>query len=190
MDVNEGVAIKEYFEEYVPIIFKEQLEQVTIGGMEGTSVSLSFKIVGDSVHYYGVIIRDAKDLEVKPGPIDSPTIAIELTEDLWRKAVTGTIPGIMDLFTDVGTLANRSRYEQLAGAAGTLLLDLERPGEANIELKVVFNNADAPQTTFHCSLETWVAIMKGELDGMSAFLGGKMKLDGDMMFAMSLNSLL
>jgi putative sterol carrier protein len=41
----------------------------------------------------------------------------------------------------------------------------------------------SPTVTLTMSDETWLAMVNGELNGMQAFMGGKLKLTGDMMLA-------
>ena len=190
MEVKEDVSVKQYFEELVPQIFAEQINTVIISGMEGTRFALSFNIQNGTAQTYSVLITDAKDVEVVTGPVDSPTVNIFLTEDTWRQAVTGKLAGAMELFTDAARIANRSMYERILSTAGTLALDLARSDGDNVALKIVFNGAEKPEVTFRCAVDDWMSIVKGELDGMNAFMSGKMKIDGDMMFAMSLNSLM
>ena len=48
---------------------------------------------------------------------------------------------------------------------------------------------DNPNVTIIMADEDLVSLMTGELDGMSAFMSGKLKLDGDMMLAQRLGSL-
>lgn len=48
---------------------------------------------------------------------------------------------------------------------------------------------DSPNVTIIMADEDLVSLMTGELDGMSAFMSGKLKLDGDMMLAQRLGSL-
>lgn len=190
MDVQEDVAINEYFEESVPQIFKEQVESVIISGMEGTRFALCFSVTDGSTETYSIVIKDAKDLEIVKGAVESPAVTIYLTEDVWRQAVTGKLAGAMDLFTDAARIANRAIYERVPSTEGTLVLVLSRPDGDNAGLKIVFNGAEKPEVVFRCSVDDWMAIVGGELDGMNAFMSGKMKIDGDMMFAMSLNSLM
>ena len=72
---------------------------------------------------------------------------------------------------------------------GKLVLDLTRPGKDNVCMEVVFNGAANPESTFKCSLDDWGKMSRGELIGMSAFMEGKLKIEGDMAFALSLSSL-
>ena len=51
---------------------------------------------------------------------------------------------------------------------------------------VVAGTSSDALATVHVSAEDWSAMIKGELDPMSAFMGGKIKIDGDMTAAMKL----
>jgi putative sterol carrier protein len=68
------------------------------------------------------------------------------------------------------------------GGDGTILLD----GANNL-----VSEADAPaDTTIKVSWADWEAMTKGELDGMTAFMTGKLKVEGDMSNAMQLQGVL
>ncbi|MEJ5187181.1 MAG: SCP2 sterol-binding domain-containing protein [Candidatus Geothermincolales bacterium] len=187
MEVREDISVKEYFEEVVPKMFEEEISKVSIGGMEGTEFTVEFDVDGQA---YSLIVKDAKELQVKEGKLDSPMVRVVLTEDVWRKAITGKMPGAVDMFTEMGQLANRKRYDTLKDTKGTMNLELSLPDGTTAQIKVVFNNADSPAVTFKTALEDWVKIASGELPGPMAFMQGKLKLEGDMTFAMSLGNLL
>jgi putative sterol carrier protein len=68
------------------------------------------------------------------------------------------------------------------GGDGTILLD----GANNL-----VSETDAPaDTTIKVSWADWEAMTKGELDGMTAFMTGKLKVEGDMSNAMQLQGVL
>ena len=48
---------------------------------------------------------------------------------------------------------------------------------------------DSPSMTLTMETSDFVALSNGELDGMSAFMGGKLKIAGDMGLAMKMQSL-
>jgi len=189
MEVNEDVTVKEYFEDYVPKMFAEQVSGASPSGMEGTEFSLQFEIMGDEKQTYGLLVKDAKELEVVSGPVQDPIVTIELSENVWRESVTGKLEGVVDNFTGMGQEASRARYDQVKGIKGTLNLELTRQDMPGVQFKVVFNGAGSPSTTFKASLEDWVAISKGELAGPSAYMSGRLKIEGDMPFAMALGNL-
>ena len=68
------------------------------------------------------------------------------------------------------------------GDDGMILLD----GANNL-----VSETDAPaDTTIKVSWADWEAMTKGELDGMTAFMTGKLKVEGDMSNAMQLQGVL
>jgi len=47
---------------------------------------------------------------------------------------------------------------------------------------------DAPRVTLGLSLSDLLRFIAGQLDGMQAFMSGKLKLSGDMMFATTMQN--
>lgn len=68
------------------------------------------------------------------------------------------------------------------GPEGVVLLD----GQAN---RVSEEDA-AADTTIKVSWEDWQALSTGQLDGMTAFMQGKLRVEGDMSNAMQLQGVL
>jgi putative sterol carrier protein len=64
------------------------------------------------------------------------------------------------------------------GDDGTIMLD----GAAN----QVSDDDGAADTTIKVSWDDWQAMAAGQLDGMTAFMTGKLKVEGDMSNAMQL----
>ncbi len=188
MDVPENVGIKEYFDDYVPKIFAEQVGGGAILGMDGTLLGLEFDIGDGEKQKYGLIVKDAKDLEVQKGAVEKPLVRLEMTEDVWRKAVTGKMGAVTDTFTDVSTMS-RNKYDRLQNVSGMLTLDLTLADGGNAQIRVIFNESETPATTFKCSQDDWVAMSQGKLAGPTAFMSGALKIEGDMAFALGLSSM-
>jgi putative sterol carrier protein len=68
------------------------------------------------------------------------------------------------------------------GSEGVIMLD----GQAN----KVSEDDGAADTTIKVSWEDWQALASGQLDGMTAFMQGKLKVEGDMSNAMQLQGVL
>jgi putative sterol carrier protein len=88
-----------------------------------------------------------------------------------------------------------SRIGANSGLGGSVKLDFGDPGSVYIDGKSNPNtvsegtgkNADC---TITVSLETFDKMVKGELDGTSAFMQGKLRVAGDMGLAMKLGPVL
>ncbi len=50
--------------------------------------------------------------------------------------------------------------------------------------------AEKPNLTLKAAADDWMAVSKGELNPMQAFMSGKLKIQGDMGLAMKLQSLI
>jgi putative sterol carrier protein len=68
------------------------------------------------------------------------------------------------------------------GDEGTILMD----GKNN----TVTEDSGAADTTIRISWDDWQAMAAGQLDGMTAFMTGKLKVEGDMSNAMQLQGVL
>jgi putative sterol carrier protein len=68
------------------------------------------------------------------------------------------------------------------GSEGVVMLD----GQAN----QVTEEDGAADTTIKVSWSDWEAMSSGQLDGMTAFMQGKIKVEGDMSNAMQLQGVL
>ena len=82
-----------------------------------------------------------------------------------------------------------------SGLGGTLKFDFGEPGSVFIDGKSTPNTvADGEGKNADCtitvSLETFDKMIKGELDGTSAFMQGKLRVAGDMGLAMRLGPIL
>lgn len=82
-----------------------------------------------------------------------------------------------------------------SGLGGTLKFDFGDPGSVYIDGKSSPNSVtdgagkDA-DCTISLTLETFEKMVKGELDGTSAFMQGKLRVAGDMGLAMKLGPIL
>jgi putative sterol carrier protein len=82
-----------------------------------------------------------------------------------------------------------------SGLGGTLKFDFGEPGSVLVDGKsdpntVTDGEGKSADCTITVSLETFEKMVKGELDGTSAFMQGKLRVAGDMGLAMKLGPIL
>ena len=83
---------------------------------------------------------------------------------------------------DVGAVLPGKTVKLDFGDQGTIMLD----GVGN----KVSEDDGAADTTIKISWDDWQSMADGQLDGMTAFMTGKLKVEGDMSNAMQLQSVL
>jgi len=71
------------------------------------------------------------------------------------------------------------------GDQGAILLD-----GAGEQVSDIPSDANAADTTIKVTWDDWQAMAAGQLDGMTAFMTGKLKIEGDMSNAMQLQGVL
>ena len=94
--------------------------------------------------------------------------------------------------------AMRERFapEKAAGQSAVVQWDVNAPdGTHSYQFKVENGSGswsqgtpDTPRVTLTFSLADFLRFVAGQLDGMQAFMGGKLRLAGDMMFATTLQT--
>ena len=89
---------------------------------------------------------------------------------------------------DAATVADAIFQFELSGDNGGIwVLDLKK-GKTSDFLSTTANPEAG--ATIHVDSADWIAMTTGELDPMQAFMGGKVRIEGDMSLAMSLQSVM
>jgi putative sterol carrier protein len=86
---------------------------------------------------------------------------------------------------------------KLAGIKGVFQFDISGadPGLYAVAIgdgkaKVSEGKSDSPSVTISMASNDFLEMVEGRLDGITAFMGGKLKVSGDMAMAMQLQALL
>jgi putative sterol carrier protein len=86
---------------------------------------------------------------------------------------------------------------KLAGIKGVFQFDISGsdPGLYSVAIvdgkaKVSEGKADSPSVTISMASADFLEMVEGRLDGITAFMGGKLKVAGDMAMAMQLQALI
>ena len=87
--------------------------------------------------------------------------------------------------------------EKAGSTNATIVFDLSGEGAGKWWVRIHDGAADsgkgeppeAPKLTLRASVDDWVKIMTGKLDGTSAFMTGKLKTEGDLGLAMKMTTM-
>ena len=105
--------------------------------------------------------------------------------------------GIDTVLTQVfDAMKERLDPQKAAGQTAVVQWDVNAPdGTHSYQFKVENGSGswsqgtpDTPRVTLTFSLADFLRFVAGQLDGMQAFMGGKLRLAGDMMFATTLQT--
>ncbi|MEW6555166.1 MAG: SCP2 sterol-binding domain-containing protein [Actinomycetota bacterium] len=177
MAVN-TIGIQEYLQSYVPELVGKRLAEKPMPDMDGTEFKLQVTINGEKTLVFGISIKDAREITVTEGAIDSPMLEVVLSDDFVRPLVE-----LASSFT------GRKQYDAVSQTKGTVDLDVNMPGDWTMPIQAVFNGASQPSLRIAGSSADLAKIATGELNGPTAFMQGKIKFEGDMAFGLSLGSI-
>ena len=101
---------------------------------------------------------------------------------------------VAQIFTD---MAENVDPAKTAGINATIQFDLSGDNGGPYWLRMADGRTESgsgrvenPNMTLRAAADDWVAVVKGELNAMQAFMSGKVKIQGDMGLAMKLQVLL
>lgn len=183
------IAVDEFFESFVPVTFDAVVSSGPVPGMEGTVFTLQVDLTGDGGAVYGITVRDAREMSVTRGPLDAPMLRVVAPYFAWRAGISGEIKGA-DLLANparFASMVDRAMYESALATRGTVIFKPLLGEGLEVAIRIIFNGAEQPSVTLSAAPEVLFSMSTGELNGPEAFLQGKLKIDGDITFAMRLN---
>ncbi len=174
-----ALEMQEYLFSYVPQLVGKFLEEKPIPDMEGTAFTLQVTVEGESSFTFGITIEDACRITVHPEGLPGAMLAVNVSEEVIRH-----------LTRQVSAFTGRKQYDGVNGAKGTLCMEMDMPGGWMLPVSLTFNGAAEPKATIRGSAEAMAQVLLGQLTGPEAFVQGKVKFEGDLVFLMSLVNLL
>jgi putative sterol carrier protein len=178
------VNVKELLTEFIPRLAKEYVQmRGTQEELKGTELRLTIDISGG---VYSYIIKDGVDFEVKEGDLDNPQVRISLPlESMSKMADMKNI----DMLIGMQKQLTRKKFELLSELKGTSVFQIKNSDDTISEIAVTFNNAQPPKALLRLSMQDANLISNGKESPVNLFMSGKMKIEGDMAFAMKLQPL-
>lgn len=190
LEAEDEVGVEAYFEKTIRRIYRDQVRSTDLSHLHGTEITMQFTIHGKQDYVYGLRIEDGNKLDIVRGGLEKSMIAFELSEEVFRRSSTGKVAEAMQTFVNLSQIVDRRRYDTFLELKGGLTLELKLDDGSVLPFRLVFNGAGLPATVFRLNLDDYIAMGRGELYGMSAFVSGRLDVEGDKPFAMQLSNLL
>ncbi|MBN2161185.1 MAG: SCP2 sterol-binding domain-containing protein [Spirochaetes bacterium] len=170
--------IQDYIVNYIPAFIGKNLAENPIPEMGDTDFSLQITIEGEKSLTFGITIKNAQEITVTPGEIQNPMVSMKLPEDI-----------INPLVKLVSSFVSRRQYDIVKGAKGSMDVEIDMPGDWKLPIKTTFNGAAEPYFKLTASLKDMSEMAMGDIDPTRAFMQGKLKIFGDITFALALSQL-
>ena len=173
------MEIQDYLVSYVPSLIEGFLTESPVADMEGTSFTVQVTIEGEKSLTFGITINNGREIAVHPGGLENPMVSVSLPEGLLKQ-----------ITKQVSTLTGKKQYDEVSKAKGSLTVEMSMPGDWVLPVTMTFNGASEPQAKIIGPSDVIAKMVAGEMSSPEAFMQGKIKMDGDMMFLMSLANIL
>lgn len=178
------VNVRELMTEFIPKIVREYIQlRGTQEELTGTELTLTLDISGD---VYSYIIKDGVDFEIKQGDIDHSMVHISLS--LESMAHLADMQNI-DMLVGMQKQLTRKKFDLLSALQGCSVFQIKKSDERVSEIAVIFNNTQTPKATLRLSMQDANLVSSGKESPVNLFMSGKMKIEGDITFAMKLQPL-
>ena len=149
----------------------------------GTSASMVLQIEGKK---YAFTAENGVSVSAREGDLSNPTARISLS---LADIAPLIIPKNIDMLFMLPENLKRERYEALSKIRGEAVFHLENENGTVSRIAAVFNGASSPKAEFRLSIENARQLFARKNNPVSMFMGGLLKITGDIGFAMTLQPL-
>ncbi|WP_028316027.1 SCP2 sterol-binding domain-containing protein [Desulfatibacillum aliphaticivorans] len=180
MNIPNNISIKELLTEYSPKMAQELLaDSGKAAELDGTQFKLVVDVDGDKYSYQ---VTNGKEFDVQEADLDSAQARVMISkEDLEKMIATSNLDMLLGIQNDL----SRAKYEALSRVKGCMVAELENDDGSKFTIRAVLNESEAPTATFKMKTTDSAALVRKETSPVTLFMGGQMKIEGDMAFAMS-----
>jgi len=174
-----SVNVKELLTEFIPKLAREYVQmRGAQEELKGTELRLTLDISGS---LYSYIIKDGVNFEVHEGAMNNPHVYVAFPlESMSKMADMKNI----DMLIGLQKQLTRKKFDLLCDLKGTSVFQIKHTDDTTSEITATFNGNDKPRAVLRLSMEDANLISSGKDSPVNLFMSGKMKIEGDMAFAM------
>jgi hypothetical protein len=180
MNIPDNLTIKQLLTEFSPRVAKDSIARSGgAAGLAGTRFTLVMDVDGQVFHYD---VKDGSDFTVGEGSIADPLVHIAISKaDLEKMIAQKSLDMLLGIQSDL----NRAKYDVLQRLNGKMTALLDNEDGTAYKITATFNGKESPACSFKLTTADSAALMRKEVNPVNLFMSGRMKIEGDMAFAMS-----
>jgi len=187
--IPHDVTPKKFFAELFPKQFEYNRINNPIDDLSGTEMTVQYNIQGPNGGTWNYKIKAYDEIVVAEGPNEKAILTFNLKESDWRDIATGRNGFASREEIEKRTLKMRERREIMKNLKGKLNINLTRPENDPVIFSVVFNKAETMELSLSMQIEDYNDMITGKVGIPSLFIKDKVKIRGDILFALKLSQI-
>ena len=174
----------ELFMEFIPKLAGQYIQmRGDQEELKGTELKITLDISGS---VYSYIIQDGVGFSVREGAVDNPHVRIAFSPDTLSKMADMKN---IDMLIAMQKQLTRKKFDVLTALSGKGVFQIKNADDTVSEITAIFNGAEKPIAVLRLSMQDANMISGGKESPINLFMSGKMKIEGDIAFAMKLQPL-
>ena len=172
----------QYYGQIVPDQYAAAVAEAPENVSDDTELTATYVITGEGGGTYGLRAH-GKTIAFVPGGIEGSDMLTTVTIEDWRKNIAhGAAEPMVDYI-------RRGKADAAKALKGIVRLDLTYPDGDTYESATVFAGETEPEVTLRMTSDDYAAMLRGDLNGQTAFMVGKLKFEGSLPLLMQVGSL-
>lgn len=187
--INLSFSIKEFFDFIPEIAANTPVPKDLAEAFKDKEFSMVFELDNEK---YSVISKNITDIRTENSDMDAPMVRVNMTMDDLTNLIKIENARLFAGQAGLISLPNTrlaAMYDKVSTIQGAVAFELTNSDNTKSLIHFKLNNQDAPSVGIKMSIDSFRGIVSREDNPVNLFMSGRITLEGDMAFAMSLQSL-
>ncbi len=204
INVPKDITIKELFLGFIPKTFTEISKDMDLSDYKGIEATTVIELSGEDESAFTFELKNGSELTVTEEKKEGAIAYFEIDSSLIKRYFAGNLPvqimervdenlenpsNIIGFITNMPPEEAKKKLEKIKSVDGKAGFKAIIDGET-FETYVRINGADSPGFNLIAKFDDILELLRGELNPIQGFMGGKFKIEGDIGLAMKMQSLI
>lgn len=188
--INLSFSMKEIFDFIPEISANSPIPEELTEKFKNKEFSLVFELDDEK---YSLISKNITDITTANGDLEDPMVRVNMTmADLVNLIKIDNASMFLGRLSDLGEVNNQitSLYDNVSSLKGKVAFELTNKDDSKSLMNFTLNNQETPSVSIKMEMDSFKGLVAKEDNPINLFMSGKLKLEGDMALAMSLQTLI
>jgi putative sterol carrier protein len=172
-------GLGEYMCRELPERFRSTMLNAVPSAADQPELTITYEILGVGGGVFGMRVAAGQFQVIPDGIADADMRTVLSVDDWWRTHVA-------EWEEPLFKFVRQGKVTGVKNLSGTFMLRLKRPDGSTFQANTIFRGQAEPTVTLRMTVEDYVALTTGGLNGQLALTLGKLRFDGSLPFLLKL----